>query len=297
MQYAAHTAFVAPARARPQLWRFALGLLLTVAIYALGIAAIFGLVTVWSGFDAARAWMAELATETGPTGTLLLLATFVGMALGPMAAARLLHRRPALSVFGPVPPMIRQFGLTLLICGVVYAVLALVPVPGATLLPNIEPMLWASFLPLALVGVLLQTGAEEVLFRGYMQQQLAARFASPLAWMVLPSVVFALLHYQPDLMGPNAWLVVLAIFVFSVLAADLTAVTGTIGAAWALHFVNNALAILLVATEGPLSGLALYVTPISPDDPSIRPLLFLDIASTVALWAVVRLALRWRLRR
>jgi DNA-directed RNA polymerase subunit RPC12/RpoP len=42
------------------------------------------------------------------------------------------------------------------------------------------------------VGVLIQTGAEEVLFRGYLQQQLAARFASPIAWMVLPSAIFAL---------------------------------------------------------------------------------------------------------
>ena len=90
-----------------------------------------------------------------------------------------------------------------------------------------------------------------------MQQQLAARFSSPIIWMVLPSAFFAGLHYQPEIMGDNTWLVMGAVFVFALLAADLTAVTGNIGAAWAMHFVNNALAILLVATEGPLSGLAL----------------------------------------
>jgi membrane protease YdiL (CAAX protease family) len=294
MQYSAHTAFVEPARARPELWRLLAGIALTAVVYALGIAAVFGLVFLWSGLEGARSWMRELSSGAGPTGTLLLLATFAGMALGPMAAARFLHRRPALSLFGPIPPMMRQFGLTLLICLAVYAVMALVPTPGATLLPNTEVTLWATFLPLALVGVLVQTGAEEVLFRGYLQQQLAARFASPLAWMVLPSAVFALLHYQPELMGGNAWLMVAAVFVFSILAADLTAVTGTIGAAWALHFVNNTLAILVVATEGPLSGLALYIASISPDDPGIRPLFYLDIASTVALWAVLRLVLRRR---
>jgi hypothetical protein len=130
--------------------------------------------------------------------------------------------------------------------------------------------------------VLIQTGAEEVLFRGYMQQQLAARFSSPIMWMVLPSAIFAALHYQPEIMGDNTWLMMAAVFVFAVLAADLTAVTGNIGAAWAMHFVNNALAILVVATDGPLSGLALYIAPISPDgrDP---PLFYLDIATTVAL--------------
>jgi membrane protease YdiL (CAAX protease family) len=118
-----------------------------------------------------------------------------------------------------------------------------------------------------LVGVLIQTGAEEVLFRGYLQQQLAARFSSPMIWMVLPSALFAALHYQPEVMGDNTWLMMGAVFVFALLAADLTAVTGTIGAAWAMHFVNNALAILVMATDGPLSGLALYIAPISPASP------------------------------
>lgn len=297
MMYSAHTSFVEPARARPELWRLFAGIALSAVVYGLGIAAIFGLVIAWSGMEGARFWMEELSTRAGPTGTLLLLATFAGMALGPMAAVKLLHRRPALSLFGPIPRMVRQFGLTLLICVAVYAVMALIPTPNATLLPNTEITLWASFLPLALVGVLVQTGAEEVLFRGYLQQQLAARFASPLAWMVLPSALFAVLHYQPELMGGNAWLMVAAVFVFSILAADLTAVTGNIGAAWALHFVNNTLAILVVATEGPLSGLALYIASISPDDAAIRPLFYLDIASTVALWAVLRLVLRRQMAR
>jgi hypothetical protein len=93
-------------------------------------------------------------------------------------------------------------------------------------------------------------------------------------------------------MGDNTWLMMAAVFVFALLAADLTAVTGNIGAAWSMHFVNNALAILLVATEGPLSGLALYVAPILPSSEEIRPLFYLDIATTVALWAVIRLVVR-----
>jgi membrane protease YdiL (CAAX protease family) len=292
MQYSAHVPFVAPARVRPELWRLIVGLVLTAIIYALGVAAIFGLVVAWSGIDGARSWMQELSGSAGPTGTLLLLATFVGMALGPMLAVTLLHGRSVRSLFGAPAALLRHFFVTLAICIVVFAVTALVPTPTFTPLPNTEISLWMSFLPLALVGVLIQTGAEEVLFRGYMQQQLAARFSSPILWMVLPSVIFAALHYQPEVMGENTWLMMGAVFVFAVLAADLTAVTGTIGAAWAMHFVNNALAILVVATDGPLSGLALYIAPISPASEGIRPLFYLDIATTVALWAVIRLILR-----
>jgi uncharacterized protein len=294
MQYSEHAPFVAPARLRPEIWRLVVGLLLSVAVYFLGVAGVFLLVMAWSGLEGARGWMAEMAGSAGPTGTLLLLATFVGMALGPMLAVRLFHRRSVRSLFGPLDRLWRHFLVTAAICIVAFAVSALVPSPMPTPLPNLEVALWASFLPLALVGVLIQTGAEEVLFRGYLQQQLAARFASPIMWMILPSALFAVLHYQPELMGANAWLVVAAVFLFAVLAADLTAVTGSIGAAWGLHFVNNALAILLVATDGPLSGLALYMAPISPADEQIRPLLFLDMMTTVALWAVLRLVLRPR---
>jgi membrane protease YdiL (CAAX protease family) len=277
---------------RPQLWRLLVGLVLTAFLYAAATAAIFGLVVVWSGIDGARSWLEELSGSAGPTGTLLLLATFVGMALGPMLAAHLLHRRSVQSLFGPLSVTLRHFLITLVICAVVFAITALIPTPNMTPLPNTELSLWLSFLPLALVGVLIQTGAEEVLFRGYLQQQLAARFSSPIMWMILPSAIFAALHYQPEIMGDNTWLMMAAVFVFAVLAADLTAVTGNIGAAWGMHFVNNALAILVVATDGPLSGLALYMAPISPDTVDIRPLFYLDIATTVALWAVIRLVLR-----
>lgn len=292
MQYSAHEPFVAPARARAEFWRLAVGLLVTAVVYGLGVAAVFLLVIVWSGMDGASRWMQEMSSGAGPTGTLLLLATFAGMALGPMVAVKLFHRRPVLSLFGPLPRLRRHFAITVGICVLFYAATALIPLPAPTPQPNLEFALWASFLPLALVGVLLQTGAEEVLFRGYLQQQLAARISSPLAWMVLPSAIFAGLHYQPEIMGENTWLMMLAVFVFAMLAADLTAVTGTIGAAWALHFVNNALAILVVSTDGPLSGLALYTVPISPSSEDIRPLFYLDIATMVALWAVIRLVLR-----
>lgn len=294
MQYSAHAPFVAPARSHPQLWRLGLGVLLTIVIYGLGIGAVFLLVVAWSGFDGAQRWMDEITSKAGPTGTLLLLTTFIGMALGPMFAARLLHGRKMKSLFGPISRVWRDFLVALAASVAFYAILSLVPLPTAAPLPNLDIAIWASFLPLALVGVLLQTGAEEVLFRGYLQQQLAARFSSPVVWMVIPSVLFAALHYQPEIMGPNTWLMMGAVLVFALLAADLTAVSGNIGAAWGLHFANNAMAILIVATDGPLSGLALFVSPVMPSSEEIRPLFYLDIATTVALWAIIRLLLRSR---
>ncbi|AHM03538.1 CAAX amino terminal protease family protein [Roseibacterium elongatum DSM 19469] len=296
MQYTAHAAFVAPARAHPQVWRLVVGLALAAVVYFAGIFVIFGVLLVTSGPDGAQWWMASMTEATGPTATLLLLATFIGMALGPMAAARLMHKRSAQSLFGgSLPRLGRHFAIAAGICVAVYGVTLLIPTPEeAALQPNLELSLWASFLPLALVGVLVQTGAEEVLFRGYIQQQLAARFRSPLVWMLLPSVLFALAHYQPDLMGDNTWYIVLATGVFALLAADLTALTGNIGAAWGLHFANNCAAILVVGSDGPLSGLALYTMPVDPSAPAMQPLILLDIAVTVAIWLAIRVAVMRR---
>jgi membrane protease YdiL (CAAX protease family) len=290
MQYQAHADFVAPAVPRASLWRLLAGLLLIVLVYVLGIGAIFLILIAASGMDGATVWMGRMATTGTPTSTLLVLATFLGMGLGPMLAARWLHARSIGTLFGLRAPLLRHFAIAVAICAGAYGLTALLPsnVQPET---NLAPMLWASFMPLALVGVLVQTGAEEVLFRGYIQQQLAARFASPLAWMVLPSALFSVLHYQPALMGENAWVVVAAVFLFAVLAADLTAKTGNIGAAWGFHFANNCVAILFVAMDGPLSVLALYTVPIADLSASeIRPLLFVNMLVTLLVWGAIRVA-------
>ena len=288
MQYVAQEALVAPAREKPALWRLFIGLILVVAIYVAGIAALFGLLVAISGWDGAQMWLVRMAEAESPTATLLVLATFIGMGIGPLLAARLLHARPLWSLFGVRALLLRHFAVAALICAVIYAISALLP-SGFTPERNLPTGLWASFLPFALVAVLVQTGTEEVLFRGYIQTQLAARFAAPLVWMIIPSAVFAALHYQPDIFGPNAWMMVSAVFVFALLAADLTAHTGTIGAAWGFHFANNCGAILIVGIEGPLSGLALYTLPetlVAQTD--LGWVLAMDVVVMVIVWAVIR---------
>lgn len=295
MQTPAHTTFVAPARAYPQIWRLLAGLGLTLLVYFIWILIVLGAVWLTAGSEALNGWMARMALATTPTSVLLMLSTFVGMAIGPLLAARWLHKRSKRSVFGPFTPMLAHF---LLAMGIVASVLALSVIlfdPGYAPMPNLEMSLWLSFLPLALVGVLVQTGAEEILFRGYLQQQLAARFNSPVMWMILPSLLFGALHYDPSGSSDIGWLLVAAATLFGLLAADLTRVTGNIGAAWGFHFANNCFAILIVALDGALSGLSLYTTPFTVTDTEIlRPLIFRDMAITVGLWLLLRGVLHLR---
>jgi uncharacterized protein len=303
-------AYVAPARRNNQLWRVALGLCLIVAVYfgwslLLDRLALLGF-AVWQGLGLTTPGAGPPRITSGPEpGTLdglgadpatmlLLLATFLGGWLGVWLVARGLHGRGWRSLFGHPPRVLADFGLgvsMMLVIGGGATALAWPWLPS--LQPGLPLSLWLTVLPLGLLGVLVQTGAEELIFRGYLQQQLAARLASPLVWMVLPSVLFGLAHLSPDQGGTLAWLIVAATTLFGLIAADLTARTGTLGLAWGLHFANNVLAILIVTAMPGLGGLALW--QLGPDAADIlAPLLLADMVLLVAVWAGCRLWLRRR---
>jgi len=285
--------FVSPARGRPQIWRLVLGLVICVLAMVLWLAALFGLLVLFIGQQEALGLLQGMAEPTTPRATLLLLATFVGMALGPVVAVRLLHRRRAGSLIGRRGRTVRHFLVALGTTGAIYGLTLAVWTVQFDGEPNLPPDLWLTLLPLALLGVLVQTGAEELLFRGYLLQQLAARFASPLIYMLVPSLLFGMLHFDPATMGANAWAVVGSTAFFGLIAADLTVVTGTIGAAWGLHFANNVVALLLISTKGTITGLALFLTPYAADEVTITgPLLMADLALVSLVWGVLRFALR-----
>ncbi len=274
--------YIAPAQARPEVWRLILGAGFIAAFYVVVIM-VLALAVRAAGLDRAA----------GPAMTLALLYTFAALGAGGILAARIFHGRGAATLFGRAAPLIRDFvRCALLVLVLQGIVLLLVPIPGG-LQQGIDPWTWAALLVPALVGLLIQTGAEELVFRGYLQQQLAARFRSPLIWMILPSVLFGFLHFEPTVMGDNVWYIVAVTGMFGLLMADLTARTGNLGAAWGLHFANNLYALLIVSVQGPLSGLSLYTMAFPQSDvDSLRPLLFADMVGMLILWGLARLVLR-----
>ncbi|WP_424975823.1 lysostaphin resistance A-like protein [Dinoroseobacter sp. S124A] len=286
--------FAAPARARPALWRLFAGLALLVVVYSGCLAGLFGLIALIGGEAALVHWMQRVEQAAGPTATLLLLATFGGVILGLWAALRLVHGRGLATTLGPPGLGQRGFQRAALITAAGLVLSMVLFLPRIEILPNLPFAIWASFLPLALCLIAVQTGAEEMLFRGYLQQEIATRFANPLVWMLLPSILFGLAHYDPTATGEVAWMVALAAGLFGLLAADLTRRTGHIGAAWGMHFANNCFAILGISVQGTIPGLSLYTTELAISDAAeIAPLLWQDMAMTVLLY----LAVRWAVAR
>ena len=289
------TRFVDPARARPQIWRLVLGICLAVFVYALVTVGIFGAIWLTTETDPDFLWVDAILRADTPFALLIVLTTFVGMALGPMVAARVLHKRRAGTLFGPAVRTMQDFATAALIIGCLLGVSVLAWSFFYDAVPGVSIGTWLALLPIAAVLVLIQTGAEELLFRGYLQQQLAARFRSPLIWAILPALLFGLAHLSPETAGENAWLVVGVTALFGLIAADLTAQTGSIGAAWGFHFANNVFALLIVSTEGTLTGLALFRTPYSVDDPDVLPMLLpVDLAVMILGWWLVRRAMTHR---
>jgi membrane protease YdiL (CAAX protease family) len=275
--------FVAPARASAELWRTGVGLCLALAIYSgLGVGAFLLAERLGADLD---------LLARNPTSLLFFLGTFIGMAAGPIIVVRLLHRRPSPSLWGRAAWVLRDFVLAVALAAPLFGLSVALWQFWFDPLPGLAPDLWWRLLPLSLIAVALQTGAEELLFRGYLQQQLAARFASPLAWMVVPSLLFGYAHFNGALPLGVGLTLVAGTALFGLIAADLTARTGSIGAAWGLHFANNVLALLLLATAGPLDGLALFVTPYGLDTPMLGWLILADAAVLLLVWLVLARAL------
>lgn len=290
MSYTAYRPVIDHARPYAQLWRLGLGICVTFAIAA---AWVMGLLLILAfRMNAGLAETRDMLPFLGltPSGTALFLFFYGGLGYGTLVTARWLHKRGPRLVVGTPARTLRHFSIA---AALTFAIMALV---GALTfgisnraLPNLDLWAWLKWLPLGLVVVAVQTGSEELFFRGYLQSQLAARFRRTWVWLLTPSIAFGALHYLPNVPLPAALTYAAAAAFFGLLAADLTARTGTIGAAWGIHFANNSIALLIVAADPDISGLALYRSGLEMTDwMALSPLVILDLITLAVIWALTR---------
>lgn len=283
--------FIAPAGARAEIWRTGLGLGLIAVCYWGLTMGVIGLIGLWIGAPQLAMLLAAMMQGTTPAGLVAVLATFAPLVLGVLAVTRFLHRRPIASLFGPgagrdfarcLPPL-------LILLALVTPFAALDP-HFARSTPLAVLLVW---LPLALPLLFVQIASEELLFRSYLLQQMAARFRSRLAWMLLPAALFGALHYAPSENGEAALLYALWATGFGILSADLVARSGNLGPSLAFHFANNISAMFLVGLYGQLDGLSLYTLVLNTTDPAaMAPYFALDTLSMLVFWLAIRLRLR-----
>ncbi|MDJ1016876.1 MAG: type II CAAX endopeptidase family protein [Paracoccaceae bacterium] len=295
MSYALYQPMIRHAQARPALWRLILGVITAVAVAFLWMAGIvFLLGLVWGvGFGAAIPQVFGQGADAAWRAILYLLIV-AGLGLGTLVAAAAWQGRGRASLIGPGARALRHFAVAAAVTAATALALSLIPSGTDDAIERNLPLsTWLFWLPFALVALAAQTGAEELFFRCYLQSQLAARFRWPLVWLAVPAVAFGFAHYVPGLPGNNALLYVAFAITFGILAGDLTARTGSLGAAWGWHFANNSIAVLVVATEGSVTGLGFWKTETGLTEAiPISFWLLTDLAVVLVVWLVIRRLLR-----
>lgn len=293
--YRPHDIFIAPARERAQIWRLVLGVVLVPGFFLVLSQLVLGTLLGLLEPETARTILRDSQTGQTAGGMLLLLFQLGLLAVAAAMVVIMVHNRRPSTLLGPVGLAVRQFGAVLFMMFLLTVALWVLPPydAGEPLALNMPVGRWLILLPFALVAVLVQIGAEEIVFRGYLQQQLAARFRSPLVWMLAPAALFGAGHYLPESAGSNAFTIALWATMFGLLMADLTARSGTLGPAMAVHFSNNISAMVLTATPDEMSGLALYVLPFGMgDEAAMAAWLPVDFAFMLVSWLAARLAIR-----
>lgn len=157
-------------------------------------------------------------------------------------------------------------------------------------------VVWNKFLlvfPLLFVLTLVQSGAEELIFRGYLLQQLALRFDSWIIWALLPSLFFGLLHYDSDLSLIGRLLYIYSTTIFGLVACVLVWLCGSLWPAIGMHFTNNIYAFSFIGVEDYFEGTQLWTVP----KDSLEDGLIVDAMSWTIVLAIITSPIGQRLCR
>lgn len=275
---------------RTGIWYTLVGFLLIGLGYVVLLLAMIAAAGVVMGQEWAQDLFFGQAT---PPHMLFLLATFLSAMPVLFLVSRVFHKHKTRDHIGPKHSVIKNFLRATCVAGLVIGPIMLIAAWFDAPVPQMAFWAWVLYLPLALPLLLIQAGTEELIFRGYLQNHLIKMGAHPAVWLILPSVLFGLMHYDPETLQGAAPLVVIWATIFGLLAADLTARTGNLGAAVGFHFANNFFAMFVVTLQGHLDGLSLWVTPYSVKDTEILiSMMPLDLALMLLMYAALRFAFR-----
>jgi len=240
-----------------ELWRTLVGcslfIVLTLTFYAV---IFFG----WSFF-------AHLSFASNrKISVILLFASFITWHLALLIIISFLHSRSYSSLIGEKKTLNwKQFRLAMFVT-LFFAIFGLITIPFESILfsqnylPKIKVSDFKDWLPWVLpacIVIFIQVSAEEMLFRGYLLQQLRARFESYWIWAVIPSILFGIAHYDFSTFENNTYLYILNASIFGVLASILTAQSNNISYALGMHFINNVLGVLFFGFGDILADLSL----------------------------------------
>ena len=253
---------------RTTLFRMIVGVVVVAACwFGLTFGVIFGGSYVWAGSvgdgfygfgDAVQQFMGSAG------GLFATLFSFAGIWLGLWIVMPLLHRERLSRLFGNSGRIQKSGflrGLVAVLLTSLLTELAYLSIIPDISRGSIEFGTWMLLVIPIIVFAFVQTSSEELLFRGYLQRGLAYRFRSPIAWAVVPTLAFTVLHWNPQSVLAMNIGVFISIGAFAILLALLVYVTGNLAAAMGAHLGNNLMGFALISHDDTLGGLALFRAP------------------------------------
>ncbi|MEJ8561718.1 type II CAAX endopeptidase family protein [Yoonia sp. GPGPB17] len=296
--YAPHEDFIRPARGEPSLRYVFSVAVICVVTFMLSPVLIYILLPSPLNDD--------IFEMTTPLGTLLSFGTFGITAYVVVKTIRFFHRRGFWSLIGPYRTALADIRkVAIAVVANQFFVQIVLPFGSWGDVAEVRPIaLWLALVPLSLSVIFIQVSTEELVFRGYLQQQLACVSQSRWVWMFLPSIAFGTIHYWNGNSAPEGFVYAFWAGLLGVACADLTARTGSLGAAIGLHFGVNVVAIMFVGIQDwPFSGLALVlITYFDPDVLSAEIIaegmtwvilsMIMSAVSVLIVWLVARITIR-----
>lgn len=229
---------------------------------------------------------------------LLLPYSFLPALLAILVLVAWLLRRPGWTIALPEwPPRLMEYGAGVALGLVLGILLTLACYPFL-------PFEYQGFGPIAelglpiiaalLLGLIIQTGFEELLFRGLLTQFAYRLFHAPVFAIALQALVFGVLHIG----NVSAWhgdLTAMLPYVFAGLAFGWAAWrSGSLMLPAGLHFANNSSNTLIVSTKGDVLP---SLGPLQSGMPTLHQAFFLSALSALLTVLLVEIYVRNRATR
>ena len=282
--------YLEAAHGRSGLWRILVGLLIIVAFWIAGTAVVliaWVLIMLAGGTPMPEAMKAVGQAGAGgsPKIIAIMLATFIGVWAGIFVVQKALHGVPFRSVFAANLRV--HWGD--LFKGILLSLAF--TVPGAIISLSLTDAVrtdldlgrWAVWLLPLIALIFIQATGEELIFRGYLLQQLANWSRSPAVWAGIPSILFGLMHFNPSLPDGGGYYYVLVTLLSGLTLALLVWRAGNLWAATGLHLATNVMGLLVIGADGVLTGTQLWLLPAS----DMAVLFQVDLAASALMLALV----------
>jgi hypothetical protein len=225
----------------------------------------------------------------------LLMLMFVFAFLGLRLAITRIHKKSFLSVVTAYEKI--RFGRVFFAFGVWGFLIVTLTLIGYYMEPEevtvqFDPGNFFLLLVVSVIFMPIQTGTEELIFRGYLVQGLSLVFKNGLIPIIITSLLFGLVHMDNPEARAHGWMIMLPYYVlFGFFFGMLTLLDEGLELAIGIHLAHNLISSLLVTSpNGVIKTDAIFM--VKSEDPGSELLSLLILASIT--FTIFWLRYRWK---